>query len=308
MALSRRSFVKNALIVVGALKFISLEPLVMPTKPVDRELEESLLLDLLSSPANNYVNIKSIEALLFDVKDKETTRGRAVHIGDGYFITVYSAVNKNPENMKLSPQLLKWSNADYESNFRVVSYDKESDIALLQIPVNKRKGKASLHLANKISSIDDKVSAFIGISGFPRDEPYKLEYDGRDFYDQSKPAQKIGKLILPAGSLLFEKEGKVLRYDKQYFKKIKGFYGGMPENENFTSISVFNGESGLPVFLKISDEKYIFAGIVRAGFGIEHKIPTPNHPLGYKGMQQTGAFFVHREPINRLILEYIRNK
>ena len=310
MVLSRRGFIKDVAIVGGALALTQLETLVISAKQTDRELEESLLLDLLSFPANHYIDRKNIESILFDVKDKETTRGRAVHIGDGYFFTAYHVVDGNTKNIKLVPQLRRWGHlVDYTTSFKILDYDNESDIALLQAPSNKRKeGATKLHLASEIPSIGDKVSVFIRISNVPRNAVYEFEYDGKDFYDESKPAPKIGKLILPADSLLLEKEGKVLRYDQQYFLKIKGYYKGTPENENFTSISAFDGESGQPVFLKISDDKYVFAGIARGAVGIKHKIPTPNHPLGYKGMQQTGAFFVHREPIKRLILKYLKNR
>lgn len=78
------------------------------------------------------------------------------------------------------------------------------------------------------------------------------------------------------------------------------------KNQCFSSINSFHGDSGSGVFIYTGDEKYRLAGIITSGRGIKNLIKTPNHPLGYGDMQQTGAVFANRDPIENLIKRYIQ--
>src|SRR3989338_6188085 len=90
-----------------------------------------------------------------------------------------------------------------------------------------------IHLSGVTPSIGNVVSQFTRLTGAPRNTPYLLEYDGRNYYDTSQTVTNLGKIILPANSLLIEQEGTVWPSDE----------GKIPRGNIFTSINNLAGDS-----------------------------------------------------------------
>ena len=279
-------------------------------KKSKKELEIELLNDFLE-PSDTYLNKKEITDTLYEIQlvceyGRETVSS-ATFLGDNFFITSYHVVDEGSEDLVLVPQWKRNHGLNFQRKFKVVEYDPDSDLALLKTTEADNRGKAKLHLNKTIPSLDDRVSSFSWLTGKTQKEAFEVKFDGKDLYDQTRIIKNLGKLILPANSHLFESEGKVLKYDKEYMKKHysrKGF-SSSPENHILTSIKGSHGSSGEPVFLKKDRDKYQFTGITKGGFPLDYYTPVSNHPLGESQIVQTIAFVVHRNPIENLIKGYI---
>ncbi len=268
-----------------------------------RERRESrLLTEFLES--EKVTDRRDIERILYDINEidrqgKKSIKGRATHLGDNFFLTAYHVVDKG--NLELVPQTRRGNVWDSSQEFEVVEYDEDSNLALLKTD-KKYKGKPSLHLSYKIPLLGDDVSTFIRLIGDPHHVDYEYELRGRDFYDNSKEIL-LGKLVIPANSLVYEKQGKVL---ERIPNDIEG-----KENQLFSSIASSEDESGQHVFLRKGDN-YFFAGILTGFYKLDNeldnKIEINYHHFGeeFLNLKQTGSFFAHREPIERLIRRYVK--
>ena len=311
--MNRRHFIKTSS-KAGAALFLTSQLIGCSRKSKsesENELERELLSDFLEASDNPYVSKKEIENTLYDILEFDSkgniiAEGRATHLGDNYFLTAHHVVSEETSNFRLIPQWRRSYVLDYHQDFEIVEHDEKSDLALLKTSRRDFKAKAKLHLDSKVPSLDEKISTFIRLTGRPSNKNYEFEYGGRDFYDESKKVANLGKLILPAQSLLLEIQGKVLKYDETYLNQKKGNHKGTSENEVFTSVLGFSGESGQPMFVRDDEDKYIFTGIVTGGYGLKHIIPIPNNPFGRKPIQQVGAFFAHRNPIEKLVKKYVK--
>ena len=270
----------------------------------DKVIETKILDDFLTYTEKDSIDKRRIETLLYDIVNKRT-RGRAVHIGDGYFLTAYHVVKGVETSHKLVPQSIRYRN--YAKDFKILYYDSDADIALLKASVDNREGKSLVHLSPRILRIGENVLLFTRLSGSPLSQSYEYEIYGKDYYDE-KSDMKIGKFSLQAGSLLFETQGFVLvKNDSLILKDVIGVDEISKKSlkyNQFTSLMMYQGDSGSPVFLRLGVDRYVLAGIATSALGIQHKIITPNHPLKYKGMQQTGASFAHRDSIEKFIMNY----
>ncbi len=279
-------------------------------KKSKKELEIELLKDFLK-PSEAYLNKKEITDTLYDIhlicKFGRETVASATHLGDNLFITSYHVVDEGSKDLFLIPQSKRDYGLTFKRKFEVVEYDFGADLALLKTTEAENIGKAKLHLNEKIPSLDDRVSSFSWLTGKISKETFEVKYDGKDLYDKSKIIKNLGKLILPANSHLFEREGKVLKYDEEYMKKnySRKEFKASPENNIITSIKGSHGSSGQPIFLKKDRDKYQFIGITKGGFPLDYFTPVSNHPLGEKKIVQTIAFVVHRSPIEKLVTGYI---
>lgn len=242
---------------------------------------------------------------MYNIIDKKGIRGRAVYIGDGYFLTAYHVVKDEETSLKLIAQLSRYTN--YAMSFKILYYDSDADIALLKISVDNREGKALVHLIPRLLRVGENVSSFTRLLGRPLSQSYEFEIYGKDYYGE-KSDIKVGKFILPSGSLLFETQGFVL--DNSLFLKGEidntkiAKYKKYLNYSQFSSLMMYDGDSGSPVFLRLDVDRYILVGIVTNVLGIRHRIITPNHPLKYKGMQQTGALFTNRNSIAKMMMNY----
>ncbi|MBI3027826.1 hypothetical protein HYY70_06980 [Candidatus Woesearchaeota archaeon] len=277
-------------------------------------LETLLLKDFLTYGEDSSIDRQNISGLLFDIEAKEDpkssriweTKGRAVNIGNGYYLTAYHVVEPksgSKEVMRMIPQSRRGYVVNDARTFELASFDKTIDLALLKAPVEKAEGKAVVHLGPWELKEGNLVSTFTRFTGRPKQADYNFELQGVDFYDKDGK-MRVGRLYLPAGSLLFQVEGSVLPYKEEEIKKIPGSGFVPAQNANFSSMINYNGDSGAPVFVQLRDGKYALVGIVTSGVQIEHSIKTPGHPLGYDATAQIGTIFAHRDSIERLIKAY----
>lgn len=312
--MDRRQFMKS----LGGVGVALATPSLVGCQESPYEVDLALLTDFLTNQNNQVVDREGIENTLYDIsklgkKDWPITIGRSSHIGGDYFLTAEHVVDAELSRLRLIPQSRRGHVRDYRKEFEVVERDKELDLALLKVKrdspwrteENYNPGKAKLRLASTIPASHDELSTFIRLTGTPPSERYEFEYGGVDFYDTSKEIANLGKWILPAHSLLLERRGRVWRYDEEHLKQFSG-YEGNPEDDVFTSVASYHGESGQPMFAMIEDGKYVFTGIITHGYGVEHVIPTPNNPLRYTAVQQIGAFFSHRNSVEKLINKHIQ--
>lgn len=304
---SRRDFLKVCRTITLGL---AISPIISASSPTGGgPLETELLRDFLTTTPQLGIYRTGIEHLLYNIRMEggiqSSTRGRSIHIGDGYFLTAYHVVDPKKvgrgQSLKLLPQS-RGRLSDFAQGFKIVHYDEESDLALLKIPVERMEGKANVHLALNSPNLDEVVSVFYALSEEPRQTPYEFDLLGKNYYDE-RDIMRLGKLVLPANSSLFEKQGKILPYDKYLFMKKFGI-NPIPTGGSFSSITGFDRDSGSPVFLKYPNDKYVFIGIVTAAWPMWHQIGTPGNPLGFKWIYQHGTLFPNRYPIKSLIRNY----
>ena len=285
--------------------------LTKPTKKSKKELEIELLNDFLE-PSEACLTKEEITDTLYEIQlvfeSGRETVSSATYLGDNLFITSYHVVDEGSEDLVLIPQWKRNYGLNFQRKFTIAEYDSGSDLALLKTTEENNKGKAKLHLDNIIPSLDDRVSSFSWLTGKTSKETFEVKCDGRDLYDQTKIIKDLGRLILPANSHLFESEGKVLKYNKEYMEKNYSQEGfkSRPENNIITSIKGDHGSSGQPVFIKKDKDKYQFIGVTKGGFPLDYYTPVSNHPLGESEIVQTIAFVVHRSPIEKLVRGYIK--
>ncbi len=300
--------------------------------------EAQLLKDFLTHVPQTSIGRGDIEKILYEiafaaqinkyVTKNYSARGRAISIGDGYFLTTYhvvahdsdfeenakiiseeSSVNLSDVSLQLVPQSNSLNAPDnyvFPTGFEIVAYDKDSDLALLKAPVEKKEGKAKVHLAAELPKLDQGVSAFVRGTDVPKAIAYDFALNGVNYYDGSR-AMNLGKLILPANSLFTEIQGWVLPYHRNLISDESGkkHPHTLETNGNFSSILSRKGYSGSPVFLRLNNGNYQFAGIADEGIWIKHMIPSPGEPFATDPIQQSGTIFTHRVPIERLIRKYI---
>lgn len=333
--MKRRQFLKVGALTLSA-PFIGCESFKAPPSEEEiekgnRKLEPRILEDFLKGDI--CVNKKTIESSLYDIyEEREGTLGRAVCIGGNFLLTLYDLVKENPESLIVIHQSFRGSSIG-KFGFEIVHYNEKSNLALLRsherrgdkkgklqkFPHQIETDKAKLHLSlSSPPPLEDKLSpltlsTFILLSGKAPKERYEEEFFGEDYYptrsDRSVTLPKCGKFILPACSLLFEKQGKLLKLDEEFFyshfRKRKS-----SKAECFTTLVCYEPERGQPVFLIAGEDKYIFLGVINEVVGAKHHknmIDTPNNPLGYKNMQQKYSFVIHRDPIEKLVREYTQS-
>ncbi|MBT3405697.1 hypothetical protein HN419_00860 [Candidatus Woesearchaeota archaeon] len=280
-------------------------------KKPDKQVEKEVLDDFLDPSKGTIVNRKGIENTLFDITRKtesngrDITVGRATHLGGNYFLTAAHVVDEYFSSMRVTPQWRRGYLMNQSGSFTVVEYDEKNDLALLKSEHDVGDGDAKIHLSPHIPKLGDDISTFLRLVGAPSREDYNQIINGLDFFDKSKSANALGRILLPANSLLLEKRGQVLEYRQDMFAEVDGRKKLIPGSELFTSNMSYDGESGGPVYHRIGTNDYLFAGILTGGLGIKHEIKTPNNPLGYETMQQTGTFFTHRDRVEELVRRYI---
>ena len=299
---ARRNFLINtALVGLGALSTpIILRGIGKNTQGKDGSLESRLFSDFLSYDSSG-IDKSVVESILYDINGREGTLGRAIHIGDGYFWTAYHVVKENQQKMQLKPQARRSFIGG--AGFHVLDYDPITDIALLQSDIQSKQGKALVTLYSRDLEINDQVLLFKRLSGRSLRKKYEKDLQGINFYDNRKKLY-LGKFVLPENSLLFENQGRILFNNPSTIKVASTDRKVDPKNENFSSLMAYKGDSGSPVFVLLNDGTYAFVGIATTALGIDNWVETPKHPLGYEKMQQTGTYFTHQGPIDRLIMKY----
>jgi len=211
--MNRRQFIKAALILSTGTA-VGFWPSVI--KSPKKELELELLTDFITWSEDSYVDKKTIRRNLFEILRDGSTIGRATYIGRGYLLTAHHIVENGIDKMQVKRQ---GSDAHSTSaqEFSIADYNETDDLALLKMPSIDRK--ANMNLLNRVPGLDERVSTLSVLYGHSKGKRYELDYDGFDYYDRDKKVKNLGKLILPAGSTLFEREGKIQRFDEKNYKK-----------------------------------------------------------------------------------------
>lgn len=304
--MNRRKFIQLIALSAGALATAQ-----GCSRKTDKELEAELLNDFLTSDNASYLEREETWPILYDIRKGDNTIARATHIGDSYFLTNSHVLeNEKTSELRVLPQSRRGYLFDFSRGFEVLAVDKESDISLIHGPPEygyERTGKARIHLFDAPSQ-GEHVSFFTILSGNPAAEDYRAQLNGKDFYDGEKKIENMARLILLENSRLFERQGTIMKIDEQklrkkYFKENPDD-GPSSESKCLSTMPAFNDKCGSPVFLR-EGLRYYFAGVVNWGIGTTNWYETPEHPLGYRKIQQAGAIFIHREPIESLIKGYL---
>ena len=278
------------------------------------DLEKQVLADFLK-PGSELTR-DQIEPLLFDVTNligsqkKRFTRARAIHLGDGFFLSNYHVIDPNeiePDTtLVLTPQSRRHHVYDFRKPFTIYSYDEKMDLALLKTEVEKTTGKALVHLTQYPLKDNDTVSIFFRFSGPTNNTGYEFTLVGVDYYDR-RTRMELGKIIVKPNSSLIEFQGRVIPYHPKKFQDIPGSQGLEDSATAYlSSIVSHRGYSGSPVFLQTSDGKYQLASIASGFIRIVNEIPTPGNPL-YDSTPQTATVFPKSVTIANLVNNVIMN-
>ena len=247
------------------------------------------------------LNRDSISQILYDIKlENGHRRGKAVHLGDNYFLTVYHVV-KEKNNLELIPQ-----RGGKKIKFTIVAYDPTNDIALLEAENNIiATGMPKIFLEDDDLEIGTLVSYFQKISPLRTDYNFTLE--GKDWYNIDKDTLvTLGRFISPANTGLYETEGRVLDYEQLYYIRQSGPSLG-ESHEFISSIMTYPGYSGGGVFIKLPGDKFNLSGIAKASYELEYSIETPGNPVRHKEYPQTAASVVSGKAIKTLI-QSVKNR
>lgn len=245
----------------------------------------------LTTSKDAHVDREGIESLLYDIKDEEQDiYGRAIHIGDGYFLTAGHVIEED-SGLQLVPQLAHDNKSRHAEKFEVITHNMVDDLALLMIDAHEKSGSPLIRLATKIPQLGESVSEFTRYDGDKVDTDYVFQFEHEHVHG-------LGRIILRTNSAFLEKQGEV-EYNSDY-PRYPGFVHtfGAP-------IPALVGDSGSPVFLKVDNGKYMLAGIASKVYGSKFPILTANHPFFNKNGYFMGAIVVDREPIERLISQYL---
>ena len=278
-------------------------------KEKPEKLERQALISFLKYDPNKKLNRKEIQELLFDIQSSTSTLGRAVQITKNLFLTNHHVINRilpGYNDIRLIKQSQRGEFKNKSGKFEIVHVDKIKDLALLKLIDQAPIGEAYLHLYKEIPKTGDKVSEFIGLIGDTVEHTgYKLDYGGKDVYDREKHIEHAGTFILPPNSTLFEKKGFVLEFKP---KKVAALTKNLPskiENEMLSTIAIYQGESGSPIFLELGEDDFYMVGVSTKALNMNEMIPTPGHPLGFMAYARTVSFAVHRDAIHKFLSLYI---
>ena len=166
--------------------------------------------------------------------------------------------------------------------------------------------KVYFHLYDQILKEKSEVSEFLRFDGDNiKHKGYQLKFGGFDLYDKSKYVDYMGAFILPPNSSLYEKRGYVLPFQQKKIDILTKNLPSSPKTEFITSIPVYQGESGSPVFFEKKKGQYYLAGITTKTLSVGDTISTPGHPLGMLAYERTVSFIVHRDAIFEFIQDYL---
>ncbi|MEM7182897.1 MAG: hypothetical protein AAF518_18440 [Spirochaetota bacterium] len=289
------------------------------------EKDKKFLQDLLAKSTETeqrYLTSQEVESRLYDIQTDQGTRGRAFHIGNGFFLTAYHVIKGIKAPYYLVLQSKRGPVEDTKNaSFQILHYIEKPDVALLQLKHRQRSLAGGVPLIQKAPAKNADVSLFIRLTkGNTGHSGYDLSFGGIDYYDAKQESKYLGRFLLPPASYLYEKRGLVIDYDIAKIRKKIGYFNkskkkqdrvyidsifNSPQDKTLTTISAYQGESGSPVFQRIEENQYQFAGLVLAVSLVNQLIPTPKHPLGFYAHDRTITLLAHQKPIVQLLKEYI---
>lgn len=237
------------------------------------------------------IDRRGIESLLYDIKDKEQIHGRAIHIGDGYFLTAFHVIEDEETDLQLFPQLIHDNRLRRAGNFKVITTDTDSDLALLRIHNHEKSDAPLIRLFDRIPELGESVSEFIRYDGNKVNTDYAFQFEHEHI-------PKLGRIILRANSPLLEKQGEVeYNSNNPHYPRYVHTFGA--------PIPTLFGDSGSPVFVKVDMGKYTLVGIASKIYGDLFRTLTPNHPFFNKDGYSLGSIVIDREAIERVISQYL---
>ena len=281
-------------------------------RPSPEKLRQTILEDFLKF-SNKAIDKKTIQSILYDIQSPTDTMGRAFKISDTLFLTNYHVIQKVITAGKYA-QLIKQEQRgiilNQEGEFEILEYDTKSDLALLKLKGYKETDdEAVVHLYKRNPGEKEKISEFIHLSGEGgQHKGYHLDFGGKDIYSKEKHIEHLGSFHLPPNSALFEKKGYVLPFKEKKIQKLTKPLSSKKEYEIISSVPVYQGESGSPVFLETGENEYYLVGIVTKTLDTGEIISTPEDPLGYMAYNRTVSFIVHQDAIRRFIKKYLLKK
>jgi len=274
----------------------------------EKGLERKLLEDFLYSERT--LQREEIANVLVDITKKTEEGGRfrigsAFHIGDGYLLTNFHVIDG--DNM-----LDLMANISYRAGyligsapFDVLQTDRENDLALLRWRSSQRRGKALIGLSKKVIEENASVSFFEYVfrTQASFEKTITQELTGQDIYRRGRQ-MNLGSVVLPSKSPLLETQGFVVPYRPEMFEPKQR--STLPKSSFFMStLQIYNGSSGGPVFLRLPGNHYALVGVQSKLLGFDFDIPTPKHPLKYKTMQQVATYSLRGKPVENLIRTYL---
>ena len=279
--------------------------LVVSCKQNPRQVEYQVLQSFLRFNESGILEKRDIPDLLFDVQSPNSTLGRAVRLNSNLFLTNFHVVNKQ-SSAQLVPQSKRGALKDNTGKFDIIYFDKGRDLALLRLVQTKPNKSNYVHLYDKMPVANDKVSEFLDLVGDEMEHTgYKKDFGGRDIYDKDKYLSYVGSFILPPNSSLFEKKGLVFHFDQTKMDILTKKHPSKAEVEILTSIVIYQGESGSPVFLEITRNKYVLIGLTTKALDLGEQIFTPGDPLGFSAYARTANLVVHRDAIQQFVQNYL---
>ena len=280
-------------------------------QPPPEKLRQSILEDFLDFSGEE-VDKKTIQYILYDIQSPTDTMGRAFKISDTLFLTNYHVIQKviAGKYAQLIKQEKRGIILDQAGEFEILEYDTKSDLALLQLKNHKEvDDEAAVHLYKRNPKEKEKISEFIHLSGEGgKHKGYHLDFGGKDIYSKEKYIEHLGTFHLPPNSALFEKKGYVLPFKEKKIQELTKPLPSKKEYEIVSSVPVYQGESGSPVFLEKNENEYYLAGIVTKTLNTGEIISTPEDPLGYMAYHRTVSFIVHQNAIRQFIKKYLSKK
>ena len=276
--------------------------------PSPKEIQQKILKDFLDFPGGD-IDKKTIEYILYDVQSPTDTMGRSFKISDGLFLTNHHVIRKviDGKYAQLVKQEKRGILSDIEGEFEVLEYDIPSDLALLRLKkYNPKDDETIVHLYKRTPKVKEKVSEFIHLSGEGgKHKGYHFDFGGKDIYDKQKYIKHLGSFDLPPDSALFEKKGYVLPFKEKEVQRLTKGLPSKKEYEIVTSVPVYQGESGSPIFLEIGEGEYYLAGVTTKTLNTGEMVYTPGDPMGHIAYDRTISFIVHRDAIFKFITKYL---
>ncbi len=235
------------------------------------------------------------------------TVGRALRISKTLFLTNAHVV-QGKSNLYLVKQDKRGELDEQDGLFEVLHISAVKDLALLKIRKVRPSNKPYVHLYNQIPKVGSKVSEFLLLKGEVTEHTgYHHKFGGRDIYEANKSIPYVGSMILPPNSALYEKKGLVYLFDQVQIDTLTKELPSKAENEMLTTIPIYQGESGSPVFYEPRPGVFYMCGVSTKALNMGEMLSTPGHPLGFSAYARTVSFMVHRDAIQKFIEFYTKS-
>lgn len=278
------------------------------------ESENVSLSHFLHSRNENTLTLDTISRRLFDIQTEEGTSGRAIAIGQGYFLSAWHVVREGKEYC-----VVLQAERIHGTCFPIyiLTEDSDKDLVLLKSPVKNAKINLPMITLTENSTYSNNrsYSFYKVLTGKNTGKNFQVTYEIEEHYMPEKERKKYPvHLNYNPDIRLFEINGYLMTYDTKRIEKIyknhsdkenSMLYNLSKEEEYLFSFPVFNGDSGSGIFIKDHRGNLVLTGIVLRAWNTAKMISTPNNPLGHRAIQATITFAANRKSIESFIINYI---